>query len=213
MNMNQLAFFKAMYERRNYTAVARSIPMSRQGLVKSLASLEQELEVPLFEASSTGNPVATKYADALYSFSTQMLELNETMLRQLARIKQEERTIRLCASTGVLGFLGAGFLGRFRELYSDIDVIQDELPDLHCEDGLRDGDYDLAITVNPFINEFETIPMYLNDRYARLARHDPLAKKTFARDPRSRRLPRGSDGASIQDIRHQSATRASGRPR
>ncbi|MDU6011840.1 MAG: hypothetical protein E6Y86_07325 [Slackia sp.] len=43
MNENQIRYFKALYELPNIRAAARSIPLSRQGLLKSLESTEREL--------------------------------------------------------------------------------------------------------------------------------------------------------------------------
>ena len=56
MNLAQLEYFEAVYARRSYATAAKDIPMSHQGLLKSMVALQGELGVPLFctaEGSST----------------------------------------------------------------------------------------------------------------------------------------------------------------
>ena len=43
-------YFLKAYQERNYTAAAKLVPMSAQGLTKAIHSLEGELGVPLFTA-------------------------------------------------------------------------------------------------------------------------------------------------------------------
>ncbi len=54
MHSEQLRFFKLLYQIRNASAAARLIPMSPQGLMKSIRSLETELGVPLFIIDKNG---------------------------------------------------------------------------------------------------------------------------------------------------------------
>ena len=131
MNLAQLEYFEAVYARRSYATAAKDIPMSHQGLLKSMVALQGELGVPLFctaEGSSTVAP--TSYAEAFHAFAVDVQARQSALETEFERISRAGNTIRLGASTGVLGLLGIGFLGTFREGNPQIDVIEEEVADL-----------------------------------------------------------------------------------
>ena len=69
MNSEQLKYFELTYQERNYSAAARMVPVSPQGLTKAIRALEKELGVTLFEPDSNGMPQPTPYAQELYEFT------------------------------------------------------------------------------------------------------------------------------------------------
>ena len=177
MNLAQLEYFEAVYARHSYAAAAKDIPMSHQGLLKSMVALQGELGVPLFsttEGSSTVTP--TSYADAFHTFAVGVQAGRSTLEAEFERISRAGNTIRLGASTGVLGMLGIGFLGSFREKCPQVDIIEEEVADLRCDAGLADGQFDLALTVLPYDEAFETRSLYEMDRYVWVPCTDRLAK-------------------------------------
>lgn len=48
MDFKQLNYFIAVYKTASFTAAARQLHISQQGLSKSVHNLEKELELPLF---------------------------------------------------------------------------------------------------------------------------------------------------------------------
>ena len=178
MNLQQLDYFEAVYAKRSYAAAAKEIPMSHQGLLKSMSALQAELGVPLFRASEGSTVVApTEYADAFHDFTVAVRACRDKLEEDFGRITRAGNTIRLGSSTGVLGMLGIGFLEAFREANPGITVIEEELADLRCDDGLSAGFFDLALTVFPYDESYETIPLYLMDRYVWVSRNDSLGRK------------------------------------
>ena len=61
-------YFLKAYQERNYTAAAKLVPMSAQGLTKAIHSLEGELGVPLFTAGDGGKVNPTPYAEEFRAF-------------------------------------------------------------------------------------------------------------------------------------------------
>ena len=177
MNLNQLGYFEAVYEKRSYSAAAKSIPMTHQGLIKSISTLQKELGVPLFSVEEETNTlIPTPYAHAFHEFAQNVQRENGVLDRKFDQIKRTGATIRLGSSTGVLGLLGTGFLGTFRAHHDDIAVADEEIPDLLCDEGLIDGRYDLALTIQPYEEDFETIPLYCMNRYVWAPVRDRLSK-------------------------------------
>ena len=71
MNTEQLYYFELAYTEGSFSAAARKVPVSHQGLTKSIRSLERELGVTLFAPDpDTGLPAPTPYAQELYEFVT-----------------------------------------------------------------------------------------------------------------------------------------------
>lgn len=63
MNTEQLYYFELAYSEGSFSAAARKVPVSHQGLTKSIRSLERELGVALFTPDpETGLPAPTPYA-------------------------------------------------------------------------------------------------------------------------------------------------------
>ena len=177
MNLAQLEYFEALYEKRSYAGAAKSIPMSHQGLIKSMSALQGELGVPLFrtvEGSSAIMPTA--YADAFHAFASEVRASRATLGAEFERISRAGSTVRLGASTGILGMLGIGFLEAFRQANPQVTVLEEELADLRCDMGLANDQFDLALTVPPYDEAFETRPLYKMDRYVWVARTDRLAR-------------------------------------
>jgi DNA-binding transcriptional LysR family regulator len=176
MNLNQLQYFRAVYEKRSLSAAAKALPMTHQGLSQALSNLESELGVPLFDSSESFVKNPTKYADVLYEFSSKVDTLRESLTRDFESIDSLLRDeLRLVAATGVFGFLGASFFDLFTKQFPNTNLTRTELPDFLCDDELKKGNFNVAITVYPFDDEFETLPLYLADRMVWVNIADSLA--------------------------------------
>ena len=176
MNTEQLHYFELAYGERNFSAAARRVPCSPQGLTKSIHALEKELGVTLFEIDpDTGAPVPTDYAHELFEYVS-VMDSNQRLLREsFERIRgQERRQIRLGCALGIIGALGPEFLGGFKALHPNVDIKYWEMNDKLCDDGLADGTYDLALAIAPYREEFISCELYRCPMYYWVRRDHPL---------------------------------------
>lgn len=178
MNDHQLHYFRAVYEMKNAHNAAQSIPLSRQGLLKSLNSLEHELGVRLFHSTTASVCVPTRYGHAFYAYATQQERELCSLMQEFKRIDRSEHDlISLGAAIGTMGFLGLGILKEFELMHPNAHITCDEVPDLRCDEGLDNGTYSLALTVYPYQEEFETIELYSANRSIWVSAKDPLANR------------------------------------
>lgn len=178
MNTNQIDYFLKAYRERSYTAAAKLVPMSAQGLTKAIHSLEGELGAPLFENDANGKIKPTPYAEEFKVFCKEFDEARSRMAAGFARLAgQAHRTIRLAAAIGSMGLLGIDLISSFKKVHPDVEVECDDLPDMRVEKTLRDGNSSLGLTVLPTSDEFETVELASCERCVWVAADDPLAAK------------------------------------
>lgn len=165
MHLEQTRYFALLYEIRNASAAARMIPISPQGLMKSIRSLETEFGVRLF-TEENGVLTPTAHADAFYRFALSWQADHSCLVKEFTRISAQERQeIRLGTSLGIIGFIGADFLDSFIERHPSVSISYNELNDAFCEENLLDGTYDLAFTLAPYDDRFTTTELYQTQVY------------------------------------------------
>lgn len=196
MNSDQLRYFELAYTERSFSAAARRIPVSHQGLTKSIRALERELGVPLFETDD-GAPVPTPYAHEFYEY-VQVLKSNTRLLYEaFDRLRDEQRfTVRLGCSLGMLNAFGPGLIDDFVAAHPNVSVPYGESNDALCEEGLLEGRYDLALCVSPPAPGCEGVALYESPMYFWMRRDDPLALRV-AREGRAGLVIEDLEGRDI----------------
>ena len=179
MNDNQLRYFRALYELRNAHQAALSIPLSRQGLLKSLDSLEVELGVRLFDDKTIPVCTSTAYGNALYAYTVRQQGMVRDLQNEFKRIAMSESgVVSLGAAIGTMGLLGLGVIKEFELAHEGVRIVYDEVPDLRCDEGLANGSYTVALTVHPYHQQFETRELYSTDRFIWVSVKDPLSHRS-----------------------------------
>lgn len=178
MNSDQLRYFASAYACRNFADAARSVSMSTQGFIKSIRSLESELNVPLFNHETRGVNVPTAYADALMEFVGAYRKEFDRLESTFDVIRRSEgREIRLTCSMGVMGYLGVSFVDTFKRLHPGITLNYTERSDYLCDDDLKSGKVDVALTLAPFDPTFESVRLYSTPTCFWVRNDDPLYNK------------------------------------
>lgn len=162
MNTEQLRNFAVAYRTHNFAAAARSIPMSAQGFVKQIRSLEAELGVELFERDpQTGENVPTPYADEFIGFvntqESQLREVKKTFRRIDAVLNNR---VLLGASLGIMGLLGSDFIAQFERQNPGIHLSYTEMNDMQCDEQLAEEAFGIGFTLAPYDSAFETVEVY-----------------------------------------------------
>ena len=161
MYTEQLDYFMLAYRYRSFSAAVKQVPMSSQGLTKSIRALENELGVTLFAVDANGRLNPTPFADELQKFASQFDENRTCLAEAFERIRALERhEIRLGTSLGIIGLFGPGFLESFHSSHPDTHVTINEDSDDVCEANLARGTYDLAFTLAPYDPDFETEELF-----------------------------------------------------
>ena len=184
MNSEQLYYFELAYIHGNFSAAARMVPVSHQGLTKGIRSLERELGVTLFTSDAeTGKPVPTPYACELYefvaAFNNNLRLLNDAFERLRA---DESYTVRLGCSLGVLGAYGPSLIDSFVSANPNIHVPYWESNDALCEEGILSGKYDIALCISPLTKGCVGKPLYESPLYFWMKADAPAAIRAGAGD-------------------------------
>lgn len=174
----QLEYFALAYQLGSFSAAAKRVPMSPQGLTKSIRSLESELGVTLFETGANGEIMPTEYADELLQFVNRF-EVDLSLTREaFRRIRAaENREVRIDIALGILGYLGPDFVKGFERQHPDVILRYDEVNDMHCDEDLRRGECGLALSVAPYPGEFITVELYSTPMCFWVSAEDELADK------------------------------------
>lgn len=178
MNDSQIRYFLALYEARNAHRASHSIPLSRQGLLKALNSLEAELGVELFDDKTLPVCTPNRYGNTFYSFASQRESSSRELKREFKRIEMNEHNVvKFVAAIGTIGLFGLGLIKEFESSHPNARIVYDELPDFRCDQELLDGSFSLGLTVHPYHPELETREIYQTERSLWVSTKDPLAQR------------------------------------
>ncbi|ASV67204.1 LysR family transcriptional regulator [Cytobacillus kochii] len=103
MNFNNLYYFKIMAEYQHYTRAAEQLFITQPSLSRAIASLEEDLGVPLFEKDGR-NVRLTKYGNILYTYVSKGYEEIETGYKILSQFKNKNAGIIEFSFLFVLGY-------------------------------------------------------------------------------------------------------------
>lgn len=177
MDNKVLTYFIQAYRARGFAAAAKLIPISPQGLTKAIHALEAELGVGLFEPQN-GMQIPTEYGERFYRFAQDAIKSHMELQADFDRIRRNARsTLRVAIATGILGFLGFDFLEGFQDKHPDIAIEIEDYPDIVCEERLRSGLIDIAITPGPFGKDMESRIIHQAAHLFWMRADDPLADK------------------------------------
>ncbi len=178
----QLCYFVLTYEKGGFAAASRAIPMSAQGLSKAIHALERNLGATLFESNGGAALHPTQYADRLYKLAERWSADEKELLNIFRQIKSDTSvTVLLGAAIGTLGFLGIDMAVDFQQRHHGIQMKCIESPDLLVEDYLENGEYNVAFTICPYNQKFDTVELWQSDVYAWVPRGNTLSGKPCLR--------------------------------
>lgn len=178
MMQDKYDYFMLAYDSPSFSAAAGKVPMSPQGFAKAVRNLERELGVPLFAVEEDGTRRATPYADELYEYAKRMRAERNLLASAFERISSSGYVeLRIACSLGVPGLLGSGFLDGFLKQHPDVSITLNEMPDSMCESVLRDGLYDLALTVTSPVDDFDSHELYSSPVSYWVRNDDPLSER------------------------------------
>lgn len=142
MTTDQIRFFLSLATRLNFRAVAERFFITQPTLSRQIASLEEELQVKLFERSTKGVSL-TPAGEVFYKgISDIYRELQDVITQtQNTAARQDVRLVVAVQDDQLMSRPLADALGEFARQYPDIRIVLRRVPVNNLYDGLLTGDY------------------------------------------------------------------------
>jgi len=174
----QLYYFLQVCKYGSYSKTAENIHVPQQALSKSIAALEREFDLPLFERTVSGI-TPTKYGMFLYHHSKEIVEKLDFMQAELARMRDQNiSVINLCIAQGIAYFLPSNIFLEFQQLHPNIRLNITEDTSDACERKVLDGEVDAAISIGPFDeSKLHLMPLTSFNMLAIVNVNNPLSRK------------------------------------
>ena len=146
MSLDKLDYVLALAEERNLTRAARKAFISQPTLTNYINRLEEQLGVKLFDRSVT--PIEITRVGALYIEQMKKIQLAETNLRNELRILGSMETVFHLGTGATRGNHWLPLLlPEFCRRHPEMGIQLHEQGEEFLEDGVRQGEIDLAIGV------------------------------------------------------------------
>ncbi|MBE6466671.1 MAG: LysR family transcriptional regulator [Denitrobacterium detoxificans] len=171
-------YFILAYDSPNFSAAAAQVPMTPQGFTKIIRNLERDLGVPLFETDERGVRKPTRYADEYYQYAKYVQAAQHQLGTAFERISSESKLeIKVACALGIPGLFGVDALQRYESLNPSVKVSFSELPDALCDSLVRDGFFDVGITIQPAARGLTTVNLTSSPVMLWVRKDDPLSKR------------------------------------
>lgn len=144
MNLQQLYYFRKLAEVQHYTEAAKALYITQPSLSDSIASLESELSVALFQKKGRGIEL-TKYGQEFYQYVNQALGILE---HGIAIMKEKSDSVTGTIDVGCIPTLLGDFLPDALDLYHEkhpqvnFNIFQEK--SIPVAEGVSAGDYDIG---------------------------------------------------------------------
>ncbi len=168
MKLSQLRAVVAVADSGNFSEAALELHLSQPAISHAIATLEEELGVPLFARGRHG-AVLTPAGERILYHARQALQ-NLEMMQQEANLHKglHGGHVRIAAFRSVATHLLPKAIAQFHNQFPEIAVTIIESADyIHAEQCLRDGRADIGITYVPTSDEFAAWEI-LRDEYVAL---------------------------------------------
>lgn len=148
MELRQLRYFLAVADARSFVAAAEKQFVSRQAISKSVAQLEEELNVELFMRDSAGaflTPAGVMFYERVRTLVMELDSVRSQMQSYGARYQQR---IRIAFSVGTVQLLEETLIA-YRENQHNAEISYDEYSEEVCQRMLTEHKVDVIVTTAP----------------------------------------------------------------
>lgn len=165
MNLSQLRAVVAVADHRNFSEAALALNLTQSTVSHAIASLEEELGVPLFARGRRG-ATPTPAGENIADYARQILQLLESIQKEAGLHRSlQGGQVRIAAFRSVATHVLPTAIAQFGQRYPDVTVTIVECSEhLDAEEMLRDGRADLGFIYLPNSDEFQTWEI-LQDEY------------------------------------------------
>lgn len=181
MNTRQLQYALELSKSLNFSQVAEKLGISQPALSKQILHLEQELDIKLFDRSTSPLTV-TPAGEHFFREAEKLLYQEDQLLRSMAEFQSGKRgrlTIGISPFRSL--YLMPKVIEKLREKYPDVQVSLQELGSDRLRKETAEGKFDFSIVNLPVEEElFDVIPLEADTLVlavpATMAQGLPLAK-------------------------------------
>lgn len=148
MELRQLKYFLAVADSRSFVAAAEKQFVSRQAISKSVAQLEEELNVELFMRDSGGaflTPAGMMFYERV---RTLVMELDSVRSQMQSYGTRYQQRIRIAFSVGTVQLLEEALIA-YRENQHNAEISYDEYSEEVCLKMLMEHQADVIVTTAP----------------------------------------------------------------
>lgn len=145
MNLQQLYYFRKLAEVQHYTEAAKALYITQPSLSDSIASLEHELSVSLFQKKGRGVQL-TKYGQEFYEYVNQALGILE---HGIAAVREKSDSVTGTIDIGCIPTLLGDFLPNALDLYHEkcpqvsFNIFNEK--SIPVAEGVSAGTYDIGL--------------------------------------------------------------------
>ena len=145
MNLQQLYYFRKLAEVQHYTKAAKALYITQPSLSDSIASLEHELSVSLFQKKGRG-VLLTKYGQEFYEYVNQALGILE---HGIAAVREKSDSVTGTIDIGCIPTLLGDFLPNALDLYHEkcpqvsFNIFHEK--SIPVAEGVSAGTYDIGL--------------------------------------------------------------------
>ena len=145
MNLQQLYYFRKLAEVQHYTEAAKALYITQPSLSDSIASLEHELSVSLFQRKGRGIQL-TKYGQEFYEYVNQALGILE---HGIAAVREKSDSVTGTIDIGCIPTLLGDFLPNALDLYHEkcpqvsFNIFHEK--SIPIAEGVSAGTYDIGL--------------------------------------------------------------------
>ena len=145
MNLQQLYYFRKLAEVQHYTEAAKALYITQPSLSDSIASLEHELSVSLFQKKGRGVQL-TQYGQEFYEYVNQALGILE---HGIAAVREKSDSVTGTIDIGCIPTLLGDFLPNALDLYHEkcpqvsFNIFHEK--SIPVAEGVSSGTYDIGL--------------------------------------------------------------------
>lgn len=181
MELRQLKYFLAVADARSFVSAAESQYVSRQAISKSVAQLEQELNVELFMRDSGGaflTPAGMMFYERV---RTLVLELDSVRNQMISYGTRYRQRLHAAFSVGTLPLLEQKLID-YRENQNNTEITYEEQPESVCRQWLLERKADVIVTTDPVMDPMFATEKILSSPFGILIKRQKELQDVTAKD-------------------------------
>jgi DNA-binding transcriptional LysR family regulator len=179
MNIHHLQVLVAVVEEHSFSAAALKLDISQAAVSRAIASLEDELGVPLLVRGRFGARL-TPTGDRIIQYARQILHLRDQIDAEVNLQKGlNSGRLRIASFRSAATHLLPPMIARFSHRFPGVDVTLTELDPFGVDQALREGRVDIGLVPLPRSDEFETWEISRDEYVVLLPKSDRPIPKTL----------------------------------